>query len=165
MHSFTVMMYGIRLLPEDPNFGKCVFDFLICTLALDNCCSHIEHIECTIDSSEQLWVSRSQLQFSSWFLLCIMSKGCDSVITRFARCSVAIALRKLYTATWSWRGRGWGGVAGESETLLNLNPLLKRLTALRHNVSCHLCSVMDIKGLPLFPHNKPPFSQQISITK
>lgn len=62
-------------------------------------------------------------------------------------------------------GGGGGAAPRESETLLNLNPLLKRLTALRHNVSCHLCSVMDIKGLLLFPHNKPPFSEQISITK
>lgn len=64
-----------------------------------------------------------------------------------------------------WVGGRVGEGPRESETLLNLNPLLKWLTALRHNVSYHLCSVMDIKGLPLFPHNKPPFSEQISITK
>lgn len=55
----------------------------------------------------------------------------------------------------------------DSEMLFNLESAnsLKQSTVMSHNVSCHLCSVMDIKGLPLFGHNKPPFFKQISITK
>lgn len=43
--------------------------------------------------------------------------------------------------------------------------LLKCSSVLSHRVSCHLCLVMDIKRLPLFALNKPPFLKQISITK